>query len=126
MDLITAHPFKHHAHTLTHTHTPNTMPENGICVAHGGGSGDDARVAVVVVPGDDGDSDATTTTLSVPTWLDKSFLEHAYGAHLGEPVHIESLAIEAATAKGENYASAMYRIKTTYSTQQDVNILHIS
>lgn len=82
------------------------MPENGVCVTQGG------HVACLV---DD------PTALSVPAWLDKSFLEHAYGEYLGERVHIESLAIEPATAKGENYASVMFRIKSAYSTHKDVN-----
>lgn len=58
--------------------------------------------------------------LTVPDWLNQSFLERAYEGYLGAPSVIDSFAIEAATGKGENYASSMYRVKSIYSTEKEV------
>lgn len=57
---------------------------------------------------------------AVPEWLDQSFLESALANYLDDKVVIESFSIEAATGKGENYASSMYRVKAIYLTTKQV------
>lgn len=62
-------------------------------------------------------TEAAGIELPVPVWLDKSFLELAFGEHLRQTVHIRTFTVEPATAKGENFASAMYRVHATYTTK---------
>lgn len=59
---------------------------------------------------------AAEAECDLPAWLDKSFLKGAIEEHLRQTVHIRTFRIEPATAKGENYASAMYRVNATYTT----------
>lgn len=56
----------------------------------------------------------------IPDWLDQSFLESALGNYLDQKVVIESFAVEPATGKGENFASSMFRVKATYSSDKEV------
>lgn len=56
----------------------------------------------------------------VPDWLDQSFLERAYGEYVGDAVVIDSFSIEAATGKGENFASSMFRVKSIYASKKEV------
>lgn len=53
--------------------------------------------------------------LPVPAWLNAEFLAHAYGENLGMAVRIVRFNVVPATAKGENYASAMYRVTLAYA-----------
>lgn len=59
--------------------------------------------------------------LEVPAWLNKNFLEKALRKYFSsQTIAIQSYFIEAATAKGENFASAMYRVKSTCSGLNEV------
>lgn len=61
--------------------------------------------------------------MEVPAWLSKNFLEKALHKYFAsQSIKIQSHFIEAATAKGENFASAMYRVKSTCSGLKEVYI----
>lgn len=55
---------------------------------------------------------------SVPKWLDKEFLEKHLRNYFGnKQITIVNFEVKPATAKGENYASYLYRVKLTYSNE---------
>lgn len=67
------------------------------------------------------ENSAADCILEVPAWLNKNFLEKALRKYFSsQTITIQSYLIEAATGKGENFASAMYRVKSTCSGLQDV------
>lgn len=52
-----------------------------------------------------------------PIWLNKSFIEDALKQYRNDDsLQVDSIEIKPATAKGENYASLMYRCKVNYTT----------
>lgn len=57
----------------------------------------------------------------VPVWLNRTFLEKSLRKYFANPsVTIDTVRIEPAIAKGENFASAMYRIKSTCTGIKEV------
>lgn len=54
----------------------------------------------------------------VPKWLDGDFLEKHLQNFFGDKqIRIVNFEVKPATAKGENYASYLYRVKITYSDE---------
>lgn len=52
-----------------------------------------------------------------PNWLNKSFIESALKQYRNDDtLQVDSIEIKPATAKGENYASLMFRCKANYTT----------
>ncbi|KAJ6636145.1 hypothetical protein Bhyg_14732, partial [Pseudolycoriella hygida] len=53
--------------------------------------------------------------LPIPDWLNQQFLEKSIRKHSKrDTIFIQSFSIVPATAKGENFASAMFRVKVSY------------
>lgn len=64
---------------------------------------------------------AVADYLTIPKWLNRTFLEKSLRKYFSSPtISIVTLHIEPAIAKGENFASAMYRIKTTCAGIKEV------
>lgn len=65
-------------------------------------------------------------SLEVPKWLDNSFLQNVICKFCkNDSIKIESFVIEPVTARGENYASILYRVKSVYSSASDkVNFIN--
>lgn len=62
--------------------------------------------------------------LPVPEWLNRNFLEKSIRKHSKKDlVHIESFTIVPATAKGENFASVMFRVNVHYHYGDEVILL---
>lgn len=73
------------------------------------------------MPGNGINENSADSLLEVPAWLNKNFLEKALRKYFtSQTITIQSYVIEAATGKGENFASAMYRVKSTCSGLKDV------
>lgn len=54
----------------------------------------------------------------VPKWLDREFLEkHLQNFFSDKQITIVNFEVKPATAKGENYASTLHRVKVTYSDE---------
>ncbi|XP_017052659.1 uncharacterized protein LOC108095866 [Drosophila ficusphila] len=54
-----------------------------------------------------------------PEWLNSEFIAHVMGSHDGEPVtEVTDLTFSPASAKGDHYASIMFRAKVRYSNQK--------
>lgn len=109
----------------------NNTASNGIdCRLHAYNNGCGAAVAATATiaqqqqPPQPPSSAGGEEWFEVPAWLDEAFVAHAYGEFLGEPVRCESLRVEPVTAKGENYASEMYRVHALYATGKDVSIAY--
>ena len=61
--------------------------------------------------------------MPTPKWLTQAFLEKSFRQCLNDSsIKIESFFIEPATGKGENFASAMYRIKLMINQDNEVNM----
>lgn len=58
--------------------------------------------AIISSPADD---------LEVPNWLNAEFIEkHFRNFYRNSEIRVSSFAVRSATAKGENYASSIYRV----------------
>lgn len=61
-----------------------------------------------------------TNYLPIPEWLNQNFVEKSIRKHSKkDPVHIEHFTILPATAKGENFASFMFRVNVNYHYGDD-------
>lgn len=61
-----------------------------------------------------------TNYLPIPEWLNRNFLEKSIRKHSNKDlVHIKNFNIIPATAKGENFASIMFRVNVEYSFGDD-------
>lgn len=61
--------------------------------------------------------------LPIPQWLNQNFLEKSIRKHSKkDSVFIQNFTIEPATAKGENFASIMFRVKVNYHFGDEVII----
>lgn len=59
--------------------------------------------------------------LPIPTWLNQCFLEKSIIKHTkNNSVKIQCYDIVPATAKGENFASVMFRVKVSYHNGDEV------
>lgn len=57
-----------------------------------------------------------TNDISVPNWLDGDFLEkHLRNYFNSDQLKIVDFEVKPATAKGENYASYIYRVNVTFT-----------
>lgn len=64
------------------------------------------------------ESELTSPNISVPNWINIDFLEnHLQKYFPDKPFRIVSFDVKPATAKGENYASFLYRVNVTYSDE---------
>lgn len=64
------------------------------------------------------DVSPVNTETEIPKWLDIEFLEaHLQGFFNNKHVKIVSFEVKPATARGENYASFLYRVKVTYTDE---------
>lgn len=73
------------------------------------------------MPGNGTHEKSSDYMLEVPAWLNQNFLEKALRKYFAcQTILIQSYFIEAATGKGENFASAMYRVKSTCSGLKEV------
>ncbi len=62
-----------------------------------------------------------TNYLPIPKWLDQNFLEKSIRKHSKKDfVSIQSFNIVPATAKGENFASTMFRVSVNYHFGDEV------
>lgn len=53
----------------------------------------------------------------IPNWLNKSMIEKALKRYRkDDSLEVDSIEIKPATAKGENFASLMFRCRATYTT----------
>lgn len=53
-----------------------------------------------------------------PKWLNKEFLEKHLRKYFGlQQLTIDNFEVKPATAKGDNYASDLYRVKVTFTEQ---------
>lgn len=58
--------------------------------------------------------------LDVPNWLDREFLEKPLRTYFkNEQLKIVNFEVQPATAKGENYASCIYRVKVNFTNHQN-------
>lgn len=63
----------------------------------------------------------------VPDWLNKCFLEKALRRYWKTTdINVTSFHIGPATAKGENFASCMFRVRAVYDTENEVNLRSVS
>lgn len=61
------------------------------------------------------ESTPETGDLDVPNWLNGGFLEKHLRTYFdNEKLEIVNLEVQPATAKGENYASCIYRVKVNF------------
>lgn len=64
---------------------------------------------------------AISNYLPIPGWLNQNFLEKSIRKHSKrELVHIQNFNIVPATAKGENFASVMFRVNVDYNFGDEV------
>ncbi|XP_005188195.1 uncharacterized protein LOC101898797 [Musca domestica] len=64
-----------------------------------------------------------TISWEAPQWLNKMYLEDVLKKYLqDDTVRLQGMELKPATAKGENYASVMTRIKVSYKTAGDSKI----
>lgn len=55
--------------------------------------------------------------IPTPVWLNKQIIETALKQHQNDDsLHVDSVEIKPATAKGENYASLMFRCRAVYGS----------
>lgn len=65
--------------------------------------------------------------LEPPKWLDQPFVQNCLQNYFNnKQLNIINLKIKPATAKGENYASYIYRINVVYSDGERNNINRVS
>lgn len=56
-----------------------------------------------------------TEYLEVPNWLNAEFIEkHFQNFYRNSKINVSSFAVRSETAKGENYASLIYRVFVEY------------
>ncbi|XP_073819366.1 uncharacterized protein [Musca autumnalis] len=66
-------------------------------------------------------------TWEAPQWLTKKYLEEVLKKYFrDETVHVQEMEIKPATAKGENYASVMTRLKVSYKTTKELKPQNVS
>lgn len=59
--------------------------------------------------------------LPIPQWLNQNFLEKSIRKHSKkDSVYLQNFTIVPATAKGENFASIMFRVKVNYHFGDEV------
>lgn len=59
---------------------------------------------------------AEVNDISIPKWLDDAFIEkHLRTYFNNEQLKIVEIEVKPATAKGENYASYIYRVNVTFA-----------
>lgn len=62
------------------------------------------------------ESSPTNTENLVPHWLNSDFLEkHLQSFYNDKQINVVNYEVKPATAKGENYASYLYRVKVKYT-----------
>lgn len=62
-----------------------------------------------------------TNYLPIPQWLNQNFLEKSIRKHSKKDlVYIRNFTILPATAKGENFASVMFRVNVNYHFGDEV------
>lgn len=63
----------------------------------------------------------TSETLEPPKWLDRILLEQSLQKCFdNNQLNIINFKVKPATAKGENYASVIYRVNVVYSDSEEI------
>lgn len=59
-------------------------------------------------------------SVPIPVWLNKQIIENALKQHQNDnSLQVDSVEIKPATAKGENYASLMFRCTAVYGSKNE-------
>lgn len=69
-----------------------------------------------------GDTSLDQSPINIPKWLDQNFLlKHLRNYYSDPKIAIQCFLIKSATAKGENYASSIYRVSVEMTDGQKTN-----